>query len=35
VSTGGRPGLALTYRYVRRDFRLTDISGVVVKEILS
>ena len=25
----------LTYRYAGRDFRLTDVSGVVVKEILS
>ena len=25
----------LTYRYAGRDFRLTDIHGVVVKEILS
>ena len=25
----------LTYRYSGRDFRLTDVSGVVVKDILS
>jgi hypothetical protein len=25
----------LTYRYAGRDFRLTDVSGVVIKEILS
>ena len=25
----------LTYRYSGRDFRLTDVSGGVVKEILS
>ena len=25
----------LTYRYSGRDFRLTDVSGVVVKEILA
>ena len=25
----------LTYRYSGRDFRLTDVSGVVVKDILA
>ena len=25
----------LTYRYAGRDFRLTDVSGAVVKEILA
>ena len=25
----------LTYRYSGRDFRLTDVSGVVVKDILN
>ena len=25
----------LTYRYAGRDFRLTDVSGVVAKEILA
>ena len=25
----------LTYRYAGRDFRLTDVSGIVVKDILA
>ena len=25
----------LTYRYSGRDFRLTDVSGVVVKEVIA
>ncbi len=32
-----QPGLdheTLTYRYSGRDFRLTDVKGIVVKEVL-
>ena len=39
LSISGRQGelleIALTYRFQGRDFRLTDVSGNVVRELLA